>query len=68
MLKLTISYGNKMNKAIMALDGAKSSTSHPCRFISGKRAPDIHLLGGRAGTKAGVEELEKKSFPVPASP
>jgi hypothetical protein len=48
-----------------ALAVAEWSDSRPGRFITGKRAPGIHSIGGWVGLIAGLEEVEKRKFLPP---
>jgi hypothetical protein len=45
-----------------ALVGGEWSTSRPGRFTPGERAPGTHWIGGWAGLRAGVDDLEKRKF------
>jgi hypothetical protein len=48
-----------------ALDGGEWSTSRPCRFTPGERAPGTHWIGGWVDPRAGLDDLEKRKFLTP---
>jgi hypothetical protein len=45
-----------------ALGGGEWSASRPGRFITGERAPCTHCIGGWAGPRAGLDDVEKRKF------
>jgi hypothetical protein len=45
-----------------ALVGGEWSASRPCRFTPGERAPDSHWIGGWVGPRAGLDDVEKRTF------
>jgi hypothetical protein len=42
--------------------GGEWSASRPCRLIPGERAPVTHWIGGWAGPRAGLDDVEKRTF------
>jgi hypothetical protein len=38
------------------------STSRPCRFTPGERAPGTHWIGGWVDLRAGLDDLETRKF------
>jgi hypothetical protein len=38
------------------------SASRPCRFTPGERIPGTHWIGGRVDLRAGLDDMEKKTF------
>jgi hypothetical protein len=45
-----------------ALAGGEWSDSHPCRFTPEERAPSTHWLGGCVGSRAGLDDVDKRKF------
>jgi hypothetical protein len=49
-----------------ALVGGEWSVSRPGRFTPEERAPGIHWIGGWVGSRAGLDDMEKRKFlPLP---
>jgi hypothetical protein len=51
-----------MGEWISALARGEWSASRPCRFTPKERAPGTHWIGGWAGLRAGLDNVEKKKF------
>jgi hypothetical protein len=45
-----------------ALVGGEWSTSRPCRFTPGERAPGTHWIGGWLDLRVGLDDLEETKF------
>jgi hypothetical protein len=45
-----------------ALVGGKWSASRPGRFTPGERVPGTRWIGGRVGSRAGLDDMEKGKF------
>jgi hypothetical protein len=45
-----------------ALTGGEWSASLPCRFTPGERGPGTHWIAGWVGSRAGLDDMEKKKF------
>jgi hypothetical protein len=45
-----------------ALVGGESSASRPGRFTPGERAPGTHWIGGSVGSRAGLDDAERRKF------
>jgi hypothetical protein len=45
-----------------ALVGGELSASRLGRFISGEGAPGTHWIGGWVGTRAGLDDVEKRKL------
>jgi hypothetical protein len=45
-----------------ALVRGEWSTSRPGRFTPGEKAPGTHWIGGWVGLRAGLDDLEKRTF------
>jgi hypothetical protein len=45
-----------------ALVGGEWSESQPCRFTPGERATSTHWIGGWLGPRAGLDDVEKRTF------
>jgi hypothetical protein len=48
-----------------ALAGGEWWASRTCRFTPGERAPGIHWIGGWVGSRAGLNDVEKRKFLTP---
>jgi hypothetical protein len=45
-----------------ALAGGEWSASRPGRFTPGERAPGTHWIGGWVDPRAGVDDVDKRTF------
>jgi hypothetical protein len=45
-----------------ALVGGERSASRPCRLIPEERAPGTHCIGGWAGPRFGLDDVENRRF------
>jgi hypothetical protein len=48
-----------------ALAGGEWSTWRPDRFTPGERAHGIHWIGGWVGSRAGLDDVEKREILTP---
>jgi hypothetical protein len=48
--------------SILALGGGEWSASRPGRFTSVERAPGTHCIGGWVDPRAGLDDVEKRTF------
>jgi hypothetical protein len=46
----------------LTLVGGEWSASHSCRFTLRERAPDTHWIGHWVGPRAGLDDVERRTF------
>jgi hypothetical protein len=48
-----------------AIDGGEWSASRPGHFTPGETAPGTHFIGGTAGSRFGVDAVDKRKGKIP---